>query len=313
MKFLNNQALSALISLEIVKNRIFDWDPNNNYIAFTSTKNEEINSSYRLRRINDEFKSGIVIEDSILEEIEKELNITLSENQRNAFKMLESGGVNILTGGPGTGKTTIAKGIILYFQKKNPGATVLLCAPTGRAAKRLSESTNMESKTAHKLLEFKPFQGCEVERNNNNPLEADFIIADEGSMFDIHLFNMLLNAIPKNCRLLIIGDENQLPSVGAGNVLHDMIESNLFGVYRLTDNFRSDSSIKNAVPNDISQILEAADIRQIFTNGKKSHEIYMKYCYPKTGREDICLPSTSPANAAFRLDSLIKAWEILKG
>ena len=75
----------------------------------------------------------------------------------------------------------------------------------------------------------------------------------------------------------------------------------------------SDSSIKNAVPNDISQILEAADIRQIFTNGKKSHEIYMKYCYPKTGREDICLPSTSPANAAFRLDSLIKAWEILKG
>jgi len=74
----------------------------------------------------------------------------------------------------------------------------------------------------------------------------------------------------------------------------------------------SDSSIKNAVPNDISQILKAADIRRIFTNGKKSHEIYMKYCYPKTGREDICLPSTSPANAAFRLDSLIKAWEILK-
>ncbi len=233
----------ACTSIEIAANRLFYLDRSNSFVSFKSVHDEEVNSALRLRRINEDMKSDIVIEEAEIEKIEKELNFKFGSDQRKAFKMLENGGVNILTGGPGTGKTTIIKGIILYYMRKNPGKDVLLCAPTGRAAKRMNESTGMEAKTYHKQLEFKPFQGVGAERNNNNPLEAGMIIADETSMADIHLLNMLLNAVPLGCRLIFVGDENQLPSVGAGNCLHDMIESNLFGVYRLTENFRSEGSI----------------------------------------------------------------------
>ena len=140
----------------------------------------------------------------------------------------------ILTGGPGTGKTTTTLGIITAFREA--GAQILLAAPTGRAAKRLSETTGMEAKTIHRLLEVKPPEG--YQRNETNPLEGDVLIMDECSMIDIMLMYNLLKAVPDSMTLIFVGDVDQLPSVGAGNVLRDMIDSGCFPVVRLTRIFR---------------------------------------------------------------------------
>jgi exodeoxyribonuclease V alpha subunit len=140
----------------------------------------------------------------------------------------------VLTGGPGTGKTTVTQGIIAAFQAF--GQKVLLAAPTGRAAKRMTEATGLESKTIHRLLEFKPPEG--YQRNEDSPLEGDVLIVDESSMIDTVLMNALLKAIPQHMRLILVGDVDQLPSVGAGNVLRDIMESGFVPVVRLTKIFR---------------------------------------------------------------------------
>ena len=145
--------------------------------------------------------------------------------------------VLILTGGPGTGKTTTTLGIITAF--RSAGARVLLAAPTGRAAKRLSEVTGLEAKTIHRLLEVKPPEG--YQKNEDNPLEGDVLIVDECSMIDLLLFYNLLKAVPDTMTLIFVGDIDQLPSVGAGNVLRDLIESDCFPVVRLTRIFRQAS------------------------------------------------------------------------
>jgi exodeoxyribonuclease V alpha subunit len=142
--------------------------------------------------------------------------------------------VLVLTGGPGTGKTTTTLGIITAF--KESGAKILLAAPTGRAAKRLSEATGMEAKTIHRLLEVKPPEG--YQKNEENPLEGDVLIVDECSMIDIMLMYNLLKAVPDTMALILVGDVDQLPSVGAGNVLRDIIDSGCFPVVRLTRIFR---------------------------------------------------------------------------
>ena len=131
--------------------------------------------------------------------------------------------VTVLTGGPGTGKTTCTRSIIRLAEAA--GARVVLASPTGRAAKRLSEATGRPAKTIHRLLEFKPAEGFAFQRNEENPLEADLVIVDEASMLDLLLTNHLLKAIPAGAHLLLVGDVDQLPSVGAGNVLHDVIEA----------------------------------------------------------------------------------------
>ena len=144
----------------------------------------------------------------------------------------------ILTGGPGTGKTTTTLGIINAY--RSAGANILLAAPTGRAAKRLSETTGMEAKTIHRLLEYKPPEG--YQRNEDNPLDGDVLIVDECSMIDIMLMYNLLKAVPDAMTLIMVGDIDQLPSVGAGNVLRDVIESGAFPVIRLTKIFRQAQS-----------------------------------------------------------------------
>ena len=146
--------------------------------------------------------------------------------------------VLILTGGPGTGKTTTTLGIIKAY--KTARANILLAAPTGRAAKRLSETTGMEAKTIHRLLEYKPPEG--YQRNEENPLDGDVLIVDECSMIDIMLMYNLLKAVPDTMTLIMVGDIDQLPSVGAGNVLRDVIESGAFPVIRLTKIFRQAQS-----------------------------------------------------------------------
>ena len=173
--------------------------------------------------------------------LEKECNTALDEIQRKAVLESIKRGLVIISGGPGTGKTTIINIIIRYFEKE--GLDILLAAPTGRAAKRMTEATGYEAKTIHRLLELNGMADEErkrvsFERNEENPLEADVLIIDEMSMVDIHLFQALLRAVSIGCRLIMVGDVNQLPSVGPGQVLKDLIVSNCFPVVMLQKIFR---------------------------------------------------------------------------
>ena len=156
--------------------------------------------------------------------------------QQEAIRTATASKIMILTGGPGTGKSTTTLGIIRAFN----GQRILLAAPTGRAAKRLSEVTGMEAKTIHRLLEFKPPEGYKCKEDN--PLEGDVLIVDEASMIDVILMYALLRAVPDSMRLILVGDVDQLPSVGAGNVLRDIIDSEAFPVVRLTKIFRQAAS-----------------------------------------------------------------------
>ncbi len=173
-----------------------------------------------------------------LKTIEKESGVEYDEVQIAAIRQAVDSKVMVLTGGPGTGKTTTTQGIIVAL--KTAGLQILLAAPTGRAAKRMSEATGIEAKTIHRLLEFNPADG--YKRNDENPLEGDVLIVDECSMIDIILMNNLMKAIPLGMRLVFVGDIDQLPSVGAGNVLRDIIDSQRIPVIRLTRIFRQAQS-----------------------------------------------------------------------
>ena len=163
-----------------------------------------------------------------------ETGIDYDDVQLAAIRQAVTSKVMVLIGGPGTGKTTTTQGIIAALKKA--GLRVLLAAPTGRAAKRMSEATGMDAKTIHRLLEYNPQDG--YKRNDENPLDGDALIVDECSMIDILLMNNLMKAVPVTMRLVLVGDIDQLPSVGAGNVLRDIIDSQKIPVVRLTRIFR---------------------------------------------------------------------------
>lgn len=183
--------------------------------------------------------AGKKLPDNIdIDKIERTVNMTYDTVQREAILKAAGSKVMILTGGPGTGKTTTTQGIIAAYRAY--GLKVLLAAPTGRAAKRMNEATGLEAMTIHRLLEAKPPEG--YQKNEEQPLDGDVLIVDECSMIDIVLMNSLLKAIPLTMRLILVGDINQLPSVGAGNVLRDMIDSGVFPVIRLTRIFRQAQS-----------------------------------------------------------------------
>ena len=169
-----------------------------------------------------------------MQEAETQGQITYDEVQLEAIRVAVSSKVMVLTGGPGTGKTTTTMGIIAAYRAA--GCKIILAAPTGRAAKRMSEATGMEAKTIHRLLEYKPPEG--YQRKEENPLEGDVLILDECSMIDIMLMYNLLKALPAHMTLIMVGDTDQLPSVGAGNVLGDIISSERIPVVRLSRIFR---------------------------------------------------------------------------
>lgn len=194
----------------------------------------EVGAANRLNKLLDCVEGSLfnIIPD--ISVISKQTGIEYDEVQAEAIREAVSSKVMVLTGGPGTGKTTTTQGIIAAL--KAMGLRILLAAPTGRAAKRMSEATGMEAKTIHRLLEYNPQDG--YKRNDDNPLEGDALIVDECSMIDLLLMNNLMKAIPAGMRLVLVGDIDQLPSVGAGNVLRDIIDSKRIPVIRLTRIFR---------------------------------------------------------------------------
>jgi len=164
--------------------------------------------------------------------------LQLNEDQRRVVRAALTHKVTVLTGGPGTGKTATVQTIIRLLE--GYGHSYALAAPTGRAAKRLSEATGRPARTIHRLLEFSPTAGYTFQRNEAHPLDADIVIVDEASMLELLLANHLLKAIPPTSHLLLVGDVDQLPSVGAGNVLWDIIESGVAAVVRLKEIFRQE-------------------------------------------------------------------------
>ena len=193
-----------------------------------------------VRRLAAIFRSegGVTVpQEGLTARVAQRTRMHYDEVQNQAILTAARSKILILTGGPGTGKTTTTLGIITAF--RSVGARILLAAPTGRAAKRLSETTGMEAKTIHRLLEVKPPEG--YQKNEENPLDGDVLIVDECSMIDLLLFYNLLKAVPDTMTIVFVGDIDQLPSVGAGNVLRDLIEADCFPVVRLTRIFRQAS------------------------------------------------------------------------
>ena len=177
----------------------------------------------------------------ILPIVEKQLNIKLAKSQKLAISKALESKLMVITGGPGTGKTTLVNALLKTLAAKK--LNIKLCAPTGRAAKRLSESTGLEATTIHRLLEIDPAYGS-FKRNEESPLLCDYLVIDETSMVDVPLFYSLLKALPLHSALLLVGDVDQLPSVGAGQVLKDIISSRVISTVQLTEIFRQAATSK---------------------------------------------------------------------
>ena len=206
----------------------------------------ELNTARMLRELDIDCPEDEERVERRISQIQKETGTVLDEMQEKAVKEAAGHGLLVLTGGPGTGKTTTINANIRFFESE--GAELRLAAPTGRAAKRMTEATGYEAQTIHRMLELtgmpeddREGQPVHFERNAENPLEADVIIIDEMSMVDIHLMHSLLMAVTAGTRLILVGDENQLPSVGPGNVLRDIIRSGQFPVVELKKIFRQAS------------------------------------------------------------------------
>ena len=217
-------------------------------------------------------------QESLIIYAEEQCNRKFQGQQRKSFDLIRKSGIGILTGGPGTGKTTCVSGLMAAFEKMIPNARILLCAPTGRAAQRLAESTGREAVTIHRLLEYRPYGERLIHKNIDNPLDADLLIVDEGSMLSCSLASVLLSAVRSGALVIIIGDINQLPSVEPGEFLHDLIFSGLVPVCQLREVHRQAAG---------SSIICNADlINDGFTELVEDERFHIQYAGNQTGIAD---------------------------
>jgi exodeoxyribonuclease V alpha subunit len=219
--------------------------------------------------------------------VEERIGLSLAESQVAAIKLALMSKTLVMTGGPGVGKTTIVKGILRILAAK--GVRLLLCAPTGRAAKRMTEATGFEAKTIHRLLEVDPKTGG-FKRGDDNPLDCDLLVVDEASMVDVMLMHALIKAVPAAAALLIVGDIDQLPSVGPGQVLADVISSGAISVVRLTEVFR-----------------QAAQSRIITTAHRINQGIIPDLTPPENDSDFYFVQAEEPEIAVQRIVELVKA------
>ena len=218
--------------------------------------------------------------------VEQRTGLTLADSQKSAVRLALSSKVLVITGGPGVGKTTIVNTILQILSAKS--AKLLLCAPTGRAAKRMNEATGFEARTIHRLLEVDPKSGG-FRRNADNPLDCDLLVVDETSMVDVLLMHALLKAVPDDCALLVVGDVDQLPSVGPGQVLADIIASESIPVVRLTEVFR-----------------QAAESQIIVNAHRINHGIMPDQRKPYAESDFYFVEADSPETAISRIIELVK-------
>ncbi len=236
VKALGTIASNKMIVIEDMHEDPENFEENDKAVYLAHFHISETNIARRLGNLLKGRKSIREIDaDKALGWVQEKLSITLAQKQAEAVKTACSSKVMVLTGQPGTGKTTIINSILKIFNAL--GVNVLLAAPTGRAAKRMSEATGYESKTIHRLLEFSP-KKAGFQKNEEHPLACDLLVVDEFSMVDCILMHHLLKAIPQHATLIMVGDVNQLPSVGAGNVLNDVISSGKVPVVELNEIFR---------------------------------------------------------------------------
>ena len=231
---------------------------------------------------------GNIDADKAIPWVAEQTGLALSASQQDAVRLALSKKVVVITGGPGVGKTTLVNSILRILRAKR--LRVTLCAPTGRAAKRLSESTGLEAKTIHRLLEFDP-KTFGFKRNKDNPLETDLLVIDESSMVDIVLMNRLLSAVPDRAALMVVGDVDQLPSVGPGSVLADIIDSGVVPTVRLTEIFRQAASSRIIVnahrinKGDMPLKAEGSELSDFyFIPGETPEEIFSKLVQVVTSR-----------------------------
>lgn len=290
-----DDAIEVLLQSFCIRNATVQ---NNEYISLPEYYCAEEYIAARLAVINRESKSAYLDEREIAL-VEGQMGISLDEKQRFAVTEAFSNGLLILTGGPGTGKTTTLKAMIELFKQRD--MLVELAAPTGRAAKRMSELTGYESKTIHRLLEVDWSDKHEQVfcKNQNNPLDCDVIIVDEVSMIDSRLFESLLRALRLSCRIILVGDSDQLPSVSAGNVLSDLILSNAFSVVKLDKIFRQ--AEKSAIIRNAHKIVEgqSADL-----SVKDSDFFFIKKNTAEAAIETVVSLCSERLPSAYGFDSL---------
>ena len=239
----------------------------------------EVGVANKIKRLLEDSSSTLFDGTLNIEEIVKQTSILYDDIQIAAIGQAVKSKFMVLTGGPGTGKTTTTLGIIAALESL--GQSILLAAPTGRAAKRMSEATGKEAKTIHRLLEYNPAEG--YGRNDENPLQGGVLIVDESSMIDVILMNSLMKAVPSHMKVILVGDIDQLPSVGAGNVLRDIIDSDVVPVVRLTRIFRQAQSsriITNA--HKINQ-----GVFPDISNGKDADFFFIKQEDPELAAKEI--------------------------
>ncbi len=232
------------------------------YLSIPDYYNAEKHIASRLVSVKKFINTAVTVDELEIQNVENRLGIHFEELQKKAILEAFESGILILTGGPGTGKTTTLNAIIKLFENRN--LEIELAAPTGRAAKRMTELTGRDAKTIHRLLEVEWGEGDKQQfaRNEKNPLNCDVIIIDEASMIDSLLFDSLLKALRLSCRIILVGDADQLPSIGAGNLLNDILDSDIFPSIRLKKVFRQAS--KSMIVNNAHAIIngEKADFTQ---------------------------------------------------
>ncbi len=271
-----------------------EYDIKNNQIFSKSLKKAEERAAYNVKRLAKDVVEPF--SEDYIPIIEEKCHMKFGKEQRQAFEMFRYRGIKILTGGPGTGKTTTVKGLIMCYQFMHPEHKIKLAAPTGRAAQRLAESTGLPATTVHKLLNYVPYGENPSCKDANDPIDADFIVIDESSMLDIELFDMLLEAIKNNTTLLLVGDIHQLESVGPGAVLRDLLQANTVNIKNtfLTEVFRQkggspiiDNSVK--INNGETELEQCEDfvikkernqddcfntVKSIYTNLYNKNDLY---------------------------------------